>query len=264
MVTLPTDLDRVIDLAWQKTNLVPGHLGENEARFLGLLAAATPAEGVIVEIGSFKGKSTVMLASVAAHYARGPVVAIDPHNAPSVTDPKIEKGSSTFDEFMASINKAQVASHVEVHRAHSHQIAKSWKRPIRLLWIDGDHTYQGVKQDFDGFSPYLCSGGVVAFHDSLNAFEGPIRVFVESVLRDDRFGASGFVHSIAWSQLRPLSLSLSLNKQRASLEHRASRLLPFLSNGKRVRGLSKLAYKLARSRVPRSPISPADWAALVS
>lgn len=68
MVILPTDLDRVMESAWQKTNRVPGHLGENEARFLGLLAAATPGKGVILEIGSFKGKSTVMLASVAAHY----------------------------------------------------------------------------------------------------------------------------------------------------------------------------------------------------
>jgi len=79
MVMVPPDLDNVIEEAWQKMRRVPGFLGENEARFLGLLAACVPAEGAIVEIGSYKGKSTVMLASVAAHYGRGPVVAIDPH-----------------------------------------------------------------------------------------------------------------------------------------------------------------------------------------
>ena len=81
IVGLPPDLDDVLEEAWQKTRRVPGYLGEHEARFLGILAACAPAEGAIVEIGSFKGKSTVMLASVAAHYGLGPVVAIDPHNA---------------------------------------------------------------------------------------------------------------------------------------------------------------------------------------
>jgi hypothetical protein len=78
IVGLPPDLDDVLEEAWQKTRRVPGYLGEHEARFLGILAACAPAEGAIVEIGSFKGKSTVMLASVAAHYGLGPVVARPP------------------------------------------------------------------------------------------------------------------------------------------------------------------------------------------
>src|SRR5881394_913757 len=101
MVGLPPDLDEVLEDAWQKTRRVPGYLGENEARFLGVLAACTPADGAIVEIGSFKGKSTVVLASVAAHYGLGPVVAIDPHTAPSSTDPDLPPGVSSFDEFVA-------------------------------------------------------------------------------------------------------------------------------------------------------------------
>lgn len=263
MVALPSDLDTVIENAWEKVKLVPGFLGEEEARFLGLLAACTPASGVIVEIGSFKGKSTVMLASVAAHYGLGPVVAIDPHTAPAVTDPAVEPGSSTFETFLVSLRSAGIGSAVEVHRAHSREIAKLWNRPIRLLWIDGDHTYAGAKGDFDGFSPHLADGGVVAFHDALHAFEGPIRVFVESVLRSDRFGPAGFVQSIAWSQFCPAS-GRAFSGQRECLTRRAARLLPFVAGGRRVEGLRKFAYKLNRSRVPRAPLSPAEWAALLS
>ncbi len=262
MITPPHDLNRTIEDAWQKAKLIAGHLGENEARFLGILAACTPAEGAIVEIGSFKGKSTVMLASVAAHYGLGPVVSIDPHNAPSVTDPKIEPGTSTFDEFSTSLRSSGIESHVEIRRAHSEQIAASWNRPIRLLWIDGDHTYQGAKQDFDGFSPYLSRGAVIAFHDSLNAFEGPIRVFVEDVLRNDRFGAAGFVHSIAWSQFRPAHKP-DIKIACQVLERRAARLLPFVADGRNLSGLRKAAYKLARSRVPRSPIAAEEWVELI-
>jgi len=115
---IPEDLEAVIEKAWQSTRQTTGFLGENEARFLGMLAGCAPARGTIVEIGSFKGKSTVMLATVAAHYGLGPVVAIDPHTAPSATDPSIAAGASTFEEFLASVRKAGVAEDVEVHRAY--------------------------------------------------------------------------------------------------------------------------------------------------
>lgn len=38
-------------------------------------------------------------------------------------------------------------------------------RPLDLLFLDGDHTYEGVKQDFQLYSPLVRSGGLVAFHD---------------------------------------------------------------------------------------------------
>src|ERR1700731_121849 len=178
-MVLPVDLDTAIEEAWQRARDVPGYIGEREIRALGLLAACTPGDGLIVEIGSFKGKSTVAMASIAAHYSLGPVVSIDPHTAPSVTDPMLGGQDSSFNDFQASLRGAGVEEHVEAYRACSRDIAKGWNRPIRLLWIDGDHTYQGAKEDFDLFSPYLTDGAIVALHDTLHEFEGPIRVYVE-------------------------------------------------------------------------------------
>jgi cephalosporin hydroxylase len=37
--------------------------------------------------------------------------------------------------------------------------------PLDLLLIDGDHTYEGVKQDFEMYSPFVKPGGIVALHD---------------------------------------------------------------------------------------------------
>jgi predicted O-methyltransferase YrrM len=263
MLSLPEDLNETIEGALQLSRRVPGFLGDSEARFLGLLAACTPALGMIVEIGSFKGKSTVLLASVAAHYTLGPVVAIDPHTAPSVTDPKITPGSSTFEEFVRALRSAQVEDGVEIHRAYSGEAAKAWRRPIRLLWIDGDHTYEGAREDFELFSPYLSKGAIVAMHDALHAYEGPIRVFVEQILRSDKFGPAGFVQSVAWGQYRPDDGAV-FRKDREQLAGRAGRLLPYLDKNRPFRGFTKLGYKLARSRVPREAISPAAWSALVS
>jgi len=262
MIAIPPDLDRVIQEAWEKTRPVPGFLLENEARFLGLLAACTPAKGLIVEIGSFKGRSTVMLASVAAHYGLGPVVAIDPHNFNLSLPPGPTTPLSTHDDFVDSLRAAGVSQHVEFHHALSKDISLSWNRPVRLLWIDGDHTYAGAKSDFEGFTSHLSPHAIVALHDALNVFPGPIRVFVEDVLRSSRFGPAGFVHSIAWAQFRPED-GEQFRQGRALLDRRASRLLPFVQDGTQLRGLRKMLYKFNRSRIPRAPLRPEAWAALL-
>jgi predicted O-methyltransferase YrrM len=260
---LPSDIDVVIDNAWQATKDVPGFLGENEARFIGLLAACIPANGAIVEIGSFKGRSTTMLAKVASHYGLGPVVSIDPHTHNLSTGSDGPVLPSTFQEFQASLRNAGVREHVEIHHAFSTDVSHTWNRDIRFLWIDGDHSYDGAKSDFDGFAPFLVSGGVVALHDALNNFAGPIRVFVEEILRTNRFGPAGFVHSIAWAQSRPADASAFVTA-RQNLERRAERLLPFVRKNGQLRGLQKIRYKLSRSRVPRTLITASNLAHLLS
>ena len=266
MITIPGDLPKVIDEAWEATRLVPGYLLENEARFLGFLAACTPAKGRIVEIGSFKGRSTVMLAKVAAHYALGPVVAIDPHNfnlseKREAASEALARPASTKDDFLNSLRTAGVMGHVEFRHALSKDVSSSWNEPIRLLWIDGDHTYRGAKDDFDGFAPHVKPGGTIALHDALNAFSGPIRVFVEEMLRSNQFGAAGFVHSIAWTQFRPDD-GAKFQEKRERLARRALRLIPFVKDDVELRGLRKIIYKLHRSRIPRKLPDIADWAGL--
>jgi hypothetical protein len=257
-VELPNDFNSVVSQAWQRASAVPGFLAELEFRALALLGYCAPNDGVIVEIGSFKGKSTLALASVARRYGLGPVVSIDPHTAPSVTDPDLKGKSSSFDDFLATLHSANLEDQVEVHRAFSRQVAAGWDRRIRMLWIDGDHTYQGAKEDFDLFAPHLVDGAIVALHDTLNkSFDGPIRVFVEDILRSDKFGAAGFSYSMGWSQYRPTD-GRRFRKQRERLVRKAARLIPFVTAGQRMEGISKLQYKLLRSLIPHSKLPNAE------
>jgi predicted O-methyltransferase YrrM len=254
---LPPDLDSAICQAWEKAKNIAGYIGEREFRALLMLFAGTPRNGVAVEIGSFKGKSTVGLASVAAHYGLDPVISIDPHDAPCSTDPMLAGQDSSFEEFRSALRQTALEQQVEVHRARSEQVAAAWNRPIRFLWIDGDHTYAGAKFDFDAFSPHLADGAIVALHDTLHEFEGPIRVFVEDMLQSDRFGPAGLLHTIGWAQYRPGD-GASFRAQRQRLARRAAKLIPLVANGRELRGFSKKLWKLRCAFVPHRVLSPAE------
>jgi Methyltransferase domain len=117
-----------------------------------------------------------MLASVARRYGLGQVVAIDPHAGLSYLDDHVAPAyqDPTFSEFLASLKFTGLEENVEARRDFSRNVAADWPRRIRLLWIDGDHS--GCKENYDLFSPYLAEGAVIAFHDWLHTFEGPIRV----------------------------------------------------------------------------------------
>ncbi|HVE79599.1 MAG TPA: class I SAM-dependent methyltransferase [Gemmatimonadaceae bacterium] len=261
LAVLPADFDAVADEAWARMHGVPGFLKESEARFLALAAAATPADGTILEIGSFKGKSTVGLATVARRYGLGPVVAVDPHTAPSVTDPDLGGQTTSFDDFVRALREFDVAEEVEVHRTFSGELAKSWSRPLRLLWIDGDHTYTGAKSDFDLYRPFLQEGAVVAFHDALNHYDGPLRVFVDDVLRSDAFGPAGFVGSIAWAQYRPRDGgSEHFRRARRRLARRAARLVPLFGRPRPLRWWDLQRVRLWRALLPHGTVEPRAWA----
>jgi hypothetical protein len=76
-----------------------------------------------------------------------------------------------------------VVEDVRLVNLSSEVVSKGWKRPIGLLWLDGDHTVEGVRRDFEAWAPFLEPGGVVAFHDALDPAGGPARV-IEALLAD--------------------------------------------------------------------------------
>jgi hypothetical protein len=262
-LNLPSTLDAVTDAAWSKACNVEGYIGDREFRALCMLAAAAPAGGVNVEIGSFKGKSTIGVASIAAAFNLGEVVSIDPHNAPSETDPDLNESGTSFDDFQAALTQAGLRDRVEAHRAPSREVAVGWIRPIRLLWIDGDHTYTGAKLDFDLFKPFLIDGAIVAIHDTLHEFEGPIRVFVEDMLRSDQFGPASLLHTIGWAQYRPND-GARYRRQREKLARKAARLIPLVANGRKVEGLTRMRFKLQCARIPHQILTPAEFCALLT
>ena len=67
---------------------------------------------------------------------------------------------------------------LQLMRANSHEAAtldEVKKRfdgaPVDMLFIDGDHTYEGVKQDWEMYSSLVRPGGIIVFHDVAGNYE---------------------------------------------------------------------------------------------
>ncbi len=157
-----------------------GWFGHEEGEFLYRHAKKCTGKGVILEIGSWKGRSTIWLANAARETGVPQVYAVDPHTGSPEHHEKYGE-VYTFDIFKENIKTAGVEDMVTPIRKTSADAAADWDgTPIEFLWIDGDHSYEMAKLDFDLWSPYLVEGGIVAFHDT-DRREGP-RTFVEKYI----------------------------------------------------------------------------------
>ena len=121
-------------------------------------AVDVPSGGLIVEIGSHQGRSTVVLAA-----ARARVVAIDPF----VPGAKFG-GLPTRDKFLANIARASVVERIELRQVKSTELRPSWSEPIDFLYIDGKHDYWTLTDDLR-WTRFLPAGGRVAIHDAFSS-----------------------------------------------------------------------------------------------
>ncbi len=150
-----------------------------EARALYDLAKNT-RDSCVIEVGSFRGRSTVALGLGSLEGHQVPVYAIEPHEPFEGI-----LGGQFGPEYCAAFYKAMLETScyqiVRLVNLSSEQVSSNWQRPVGLLWIDGDHSYEGVKRDFDCWRPHLTSNATVAFDDSINPEIGPKRLIDELI-----------------------------------------------------------------------------------
>lgn len=137
-------------------------LGDSSTILYGLVRSMKPQ--VCVEIGSARGNSACAIAAGLKENGRGKLYAIDPHMP---TDWNDEISIDTFDILRRNIASLGLAGQVEIIRSLSSEAARDWVRPIDLIFIDGDHSYEGVKRDWDMFVQHVSQFGVVVFHDTI-------------------------------------------------------------------------------------------------
>lgn len=183
----------------EKINKIEGWLSPAEA---GLLAGITEQAlsslkppHIIVEVGSYHGKSTLVFGSVIKEKFPGAtIVAIDPHDGKlGAADQGLKQYPPSLASFKQNIQTAAIADVVEVVADQCRNV--QWNRPISVLFIDGLHDYMNVSRDFMHFSEWLVRGAYIAFHDYADYFPG-VKNFVNELLESHQYKKIAAVHSL--------------------------------------------------------------------
>jgi predicted O-methyltransferase YrrM len=161
--------------------------------FLYRCAAEGCGEGGIVEIGSFKGRTTVSLAMGSKLRARERVLSVDP-----------QEDLKTRGIFMKNIKQAFVDDYVIPCFKKSEEAIKDFHSPIRLLFIDGCHEYEELKKDILLWKNHLIDGGIIALHDYLPEnypayLAGVNKAVTECVVKSSEFIIEGCCDTVLFA-----------------------------------------------------------------
>jgi hypothetical protein len=160
---------------------IDGCLFPNEEAFLAQLAKECTGSGVIVELGSYLGRSTTCLGIGSQLGRQVKIFTLDNYQDDSImtTHPQM------FNKLLENLYNAKVLSLVHPFLWSTHEPLEGFNEDIELLLIDADHVYESVKKDFLTWEPHVVVGGRIAFHDTYDPvmqgvrFMGPLKVIKE-------------------------------------------------------------------------------------
>jgi hypothetical protein len=135
-------------------------------------------EGCIVEVGAYRGRSTVALGRGSLDGHRAPVFAVEPHE-PFIGALGGRFGPPDAGAFHRAMVESGCYHVVRLVSLRSSQVVRGWTIPVALLWVDGDHRYESVRRDYDSWRPHLMPGATVAFDDAADPSIGPHRLIAE-------------------------------------------------------------------------------------
>jgi len=187
-----------LDLALERIAGVEGWLTTDQAAALHDAAARVRPGGRIVEIGSFRGRSTIVLATAAADGVE--VVAIEPHAGNDRGPQEIEgyeaEARVDHEVFLKNLAAAGVADRVRHVRAFSSQAHGAVGGRIDLLWVDGAHRYGPALADLRDWGDRVAGGGQMLVHDSFSSV-GVTLAILRHLLLNRTWRYDGRVGSLA-------------------------------------------------------------------
>jgi len=149
--------------------LISAEVGELLHNFAGVVSS----DNAIVELGSYRGKSTCYLARGSKPGHGAPVFAVDAwsEEVSSWRNRVLSRlPSATYTEFLAQLRKAGVLDQVTPVRSMTTLAAEMWAdglwdAKVGLLYIDGDHHFEAALADYRAWHPHLADDALVIFDD---------------------------------------------------------------------------------------------------
>lgn len=177
---------------WPLAAKVDGWMSMDELLALYTIARSLPDHGVIVEIGTWVGRTAIVLASA----IRKQTFCVDSFDC-SGNDQAYNRGPKFAPLEQWKVNMAQAGVTPIPLVGTSEKAVQTWTSPIDMLLIDGDHSYEAVSHDFHEWTPFLKEGGVLVLDDVIldddppKRWEGPGKIVRECILPNPERWAPG-------------------------------------------------------------------------
>ena len=157
-------------------------------------AARYAAKGPVLEVGTYCGKSTIYLAAAAREKGQ-PVITVDHHHGSEENQPGWEYHDTTLVDAQtgrldtlphvrATLAAAGVEEDVIVIVGRSANVARLWRTPLGMLFIDGGHTDVAATTDYESWAPWIAPGGLLAIHDVFpdpaDGGQAPYRIYLRA------------------------------------------------------------------------------------
>jgi predicted O-methyltransferase YrrM len=156
---------------------IPGMISPKSGQFLFAMCHMQELRGDVVEIGSWQGRSTSFLARAVKCSGNGTFYAIDHFKGNVGKEARYVVGKPDLSDleqnFLKNMKSLELLDSVRLLNMPNEEAEKSLGDVrIRFLFIDGDHTKEGVEKDIRLFFPKLVPGSIVVFDDFSKSFPG--------------------------------------------------------------------------------------------
>ncbi len=191
-------MNRSLESLLQAVAEVDGWMSPDQAERLYRAASGTKVGEQIIEIGSFRGRSTIVLAGAAPDGVN--VVAIDPHAGNDRGPQEIagfeSEASEDHEVFKANLAAAGVQDLVRHVRKFSDEAHADVVSTVDVLYIDGAHRYKPARKDVRDWGARVRTGGTMLIHDSFSSV-GVTLAIMRELLASRRFRYVGRSRSLA-------------------------------------------------------------------